>query len=145
MANRRIATLPSMNLALIPALLSTTALLGLALPAAAAQPPQPETRVVILHRPGPAWNPALPFMQQPGLQHHIDYYRAWLKAGKLSLGGPFLDGAGGIMISRPGASIEEVKRFAEQDPAVKSGLLRVEVHPWMVAFRDSPDGVTQAK
>lgn len=100
-------------------------------------PSGPEIRVVIIHRPGPRWNPALPVMQQPGIRDHIAHYQALLEQGKLFAGGPFLDGAGGIMISLPGGSLEELKAYAESDPAVKSGLLVVEVHPWLVGLRAS--------
>jgi uncharacterized protein YciI len=73
---------------------------------------------------------------QPGLQSHIDYYRALLETGQLGAGGPFLDGdGGGMMIARPGMALEDLVAFAEDDPAVRSGLLRVVIRPWMPAMR----------
>lgn len=47
------------------------------------------------------------------------------------MGGPFPDDTGGLMIARSG-SLEEAQRPAAEGPAVRSGLLRTEVHPWMV-------------
>ena len=32
----------------------------------------------------------------------------------------------------------EVRRFAAEDPAVKAGLLRAEVRPWLIGMRRSP-------
>lgn len=76
-------------------------------------------------------------MEQPGLGAHVGYYQSLLKEGKLSAGGPFLDGAGGVMISMPGASLAELEAFAGADPTVVSGLLLVEVHPWLVGLRSA--------
>lgn len=96
----------------------------------------PPTCLVVFHRPGPAWNADLPMFEQPGLQSHIDHYRALLQTGQLGAGGPFLDsGGGGMMIARPGMRLEELQDFANRDPAVVSGLLLAEVRPWMPAMR----------
>jgi uncharacterized protein YciI len=74
--------------------------------------------------------------EQPGLQAHIDHYRTMLESGQLGAGGPFLDGdGGGMMIARPGMPVDELMEFAEDDPAVRSGLLRVVIRPWMPAMR----------
>ena len=54
-----------------------------------------------------------------------------LRRNVIVMGGPFLDDSGGMMIARS-QSLAEAQRLADADPAVKSGLLRVEVHPWMV-------------
>lgn len=94
----------------------------------------PEIHVVIIHHPGPAWQAGVPFKEQPGLQAHIDHYREMLKSGTLQMGGPFLDDSGGMMISVAGASLEDLKAFAQSDPAVKSGLLTAEVKPWLIGM-----------
>jgi uncharacterized protein YciI len=31
-----------------------------------------------------------------------------------------------------GPSLDEVRKLAERDPAVKAGRLEVEIHPWLV-------------
>jgi uncharacterized protein YciI len=64
---------------------------------------------------------------------HIAHTRALHEAGKLVIAGPFLDGQTirGICVYKV-ASAEEARTLAEGDPAVKSGRLKVEVHPWMV-------------
>jgi uncharacterized protein YndB with AHSA1/START domain len=53
---------------------------------------------------------------------------------KLLAGGPFLDSSGGMMVPVDGTSLEEIKNFAKADPAVKNGLLTLEIKPWMVAM-----------
>jgi uncharacterized protein YciI len=91
---------------------------------------------VVIHRPGPAWLPGVPLFEQPGLQDHINHYRRWHEDGRLTLGGPFLDASGGgMMITEPGPTLDEVHDFAAADPAVASGLLGYEVRPWMVGMR----------
>ena len=44
------------------------------------------------------------------------------------------------MVAKPGMSHDELLAFAESDPAVKTGLLRVAVRPWMPAMR-ADDGL----
>jgi len=94
-----------------------------------------DIRYVILHSPGPAWQLDKSMLEQPGVQEHVAHYRELLQAGKLALGGPHLDGkGGGMMIPTAGVSQEEITRFANDDPAVKSGLLVAEVRPWLVGM-----------
>lgn len=89
----------------------------------------------MLHRPGPAWQTGKSVFGQPGVDEHIAYYREWLEAGKLEMGGPYLDKAGGgMMIPVAGVSEEDVRRFANDDPAVKGGLLVVEIRPWLIGM-----------
>jgi uncharacterized protein YciI len=96
----------------------------------------PEFRYVVVHKPGPNWKAGVPAREQAGLQAHVDHFRQLLEAGKLSMGGPFVDDAsGGMMIPEPGVSSEEMTKFAEQDPTVQSGLLIFEIRPWLPALR----------
>jgi hypothetical protein len=44
------------------------------------------------------------------------------------------EASGGMMIPEAGASESEIRTFAAQDPAVKSGLLVFEIRPWMPAL-----------
>jgi uncharacterized protein YciI len=77
----------------------------------------------------PAESPELQNMQE----RHIAHMKALHEAGKLVIAGPFLDGQTirGICVYKT-ASADEARTLAEADPAVKSGRLKVEVHPWMV-------------
>ena len=92
-------------------------------------------RLVVLHSPGPRWQPGVPAFDQDGLQLHVAHYAALLEAGKLLMGGPFMDAkSGGIMIAEPGVDEQELQTFAADDPAVRSGLLAFEIRPWMVGL-----------
>lgn len=95
-----------------------------------------DIRHVVFHRPGPAWVPGKSLFEQAGVREHVEHYRQWLVTGRLAMGGPFLDGGGGgMMIPAAGTPEDEIWRFAAEDPAVRSGLLVVEVRPWMIGMR----------
>ncbi len=116
-------------------LLALFAWLVLASPAPAAEAEAgPAVHVVIIHHPGPAWDKTKPFREQAGLEAHIAHYRALLEKGELSMGGPFLDDTGGMMISKPGADLAALSAYAAEDPAVKSGLLTFEAHAWLIGM-----------
>lgn len=67
-------------------------------------------------------------------EKHLKYLSKLAEKGKTSLTGPFGDDGEirGIVVYNT-ATIEEARRLAEQDPAVKAGRLVVEVHPWWAA------------
>jgi uncharacterized protein YciI len=96
---------------------------------------KPDIRAVVFHAPGPAWAKGTPFREQPGVQAHVDHYRALLANKTLALGGPFLDDTGGMMIAASGVTVDELKAISAADPAVKSGLLTATVKPWMIAMK----------
>lgn len=94
-----------------------------------------DVRYVILHSAGPSWQLDKSMFEQAGVQEHVAHYRKLLEAGKLALGGPHLDEkGGGMMIPVAGVSQDEITRFANDDPAVKSGLLLAEVRPWLIGM-----------
>ena len=94
------------------------------------------TQYVVVHSPGPAWRAGLPLFEQDGVRLHVAHYATWRDAGKLVMGGPFLDAAaGGMMIAAPAVEEDELRAFAAADPAVASGLLAFEVRPWLVGMR----------
>ncbi|MFN0182498.1 MAG: YciI family protein [Aquabacterium sp.] len=95
-----------------------------------------DIRYVVFHRPGPAWVAGKSPFEQPGMREHVEHFRQLHAEGKLTLGGPHMDGAGGgMMIPEPGMTQDEVTAFAAADPAVKSGLLMFQVRPWMIGMR----------
>lgn len=67
-------------------------------------------------------------------KQHLAYLGKIYEKGKTSITGPMGDDGDirGIVIYNT-ATMEEAKKLAEQDPAVKSGRLVVEVHPWWAA------------
>lgn len=85
---------------------------------------------VFIHRPGPAWLPDRPLMDQP-LQGHFEYMTALEEDGVLALGGGFTDGSGALGVLRAD-SLAEAERIARSDPAVAAELVTTEVHPWFV-------------
>ena len=94
-----------------------------------------EPQLVVFHRAGPKWRKGAPPFGQDGVGEHIGHYRSMLEAGKLFLGGPFLDDeGGGMMIAAKGVDRAELEAFAARDPAVQSGLLTVEIRPWLIGM-----------
>jgi uncharacterized protein YciI len=94
-----------------------------------------DVRFVVLHSPGPKWLAGKTLFDQPGVREHVEHYKKLLEAGKLSLGGPHLDGkGGGMMIPAAGVTEDEIIKYAAADPAVKSGVLVAEVRPWLIGM-----------
>jgi len=95
-----------------------------------------DIRYVVIHKPGPRWKAGQAFFEQDGVREHVEHFRKLLAAGKLEMGGPFLDeSAGGMMIPAAGLSEAEITEFARADPAVASGLLSVQVREWLVGMK----------
>lgn len=95
-----------------------------------------DIRFVVIHTPGPAWQAGVPLFEQRGIAQHIEHFRTLLESGKLEMGGPFLDASGGgMMIPTEGLSQLEITEFANADPAVVAGLLRVEIRQWMIGMK----------
>jgi uncharacterized protein YciI len=72
---------------------------------------------------------------------HVSHCGKLLEAGKLALGGPFIEegaAAGvvvGMMIAVPGVSKDELEVFAADDPAVKAETLEFEIRQWLVGMK----------
>jgi uncharacterized protein YciI len=62
---------------------------------------------------------------------HLENIMKLAAEGKLIMAGPFLDDKDirGIFIFNVG-NIEEAKKLTESDPAIKAGVLSMELHPW---------------
>jgi uncharacterized protein YciI len=88
---------------------------------------------VLFHSPGKQWVDSLSFNEQPGIDEHVNYYAGLLEKNKLHEGGPFLDNSGGMMILN--VNKPDAEKIANDDPAVKKGLLKVEVKQWLVPFK----------
>ena len=88
---------------------------------------------VLAHRPGPAWDPDLPYAEQPGVMGHIDFMRALDERGVLLAGGPFAQASadqpvGMAIVSA--ADLEDASRMAVEDTSLAAGLLSLEVREW---------------
>ncbi|MBK9733336.1 MAG: hypothetical protein IPO83_18950 [Chitinophagaceae bacterium] len=62
---------------------------------------------------------------------HMAHLNKMAASGKMDLAGPLMEDGDirGICVYNT-ANLEEAKKLAEEDPAVKSGRLMVEIHPW---------------
>ncbi len=96
--------------------------------------------------PGTAWSDGRPvFDQDPTvLRDHLGHMRRLFEQGALLLGGPAHGGRSGFALLEA-ATLERATALIEADPAVRSGLFRVEVQqliPYFDAFAGthrSPD------
>jgi uncharacterized protein len=88
--------------------------------------------LVVLRRPRDA--PAYDEKTLERIQReHLDYHASLRAAGQIVTNGPVLDQPDesfrGLTFYRTG-SLDEARRLAEQDPAVRAGRLAVEVMTW---------------
>ena len=62
---------------------------------------------------------------------HLKNIQKLAAEGKLIVAGPFLDDQPlrGIFIFNV-ESVEEARKLTESDPAIKAGILKMELHPW---------------
>ncbi|MCB1585886.1 MAG: hypothetical protein KDI52_06370 [Xanthomonadales bacterium] len=89
----------------------------------------------VFHTPGPKWKQGVGFREQEGVMNHVEHYAKFFNAGKLKMGGPFIDNdSGGMMIATEDVTRDEIEKHAASDPAVLSGLLDFEVKTWYVAM-----------
>ncbi|HEY7784626.1 MAG TPA: YciI family protein [Pyrinomonadaceae bacterium] len=73
---------------------------------------------------------------------HITYFEDLVKSGRAVLGGPFTDEGEikGVIVFRA-KNADEARTWAESAPAVKSGYLIAEMHPWWSAEVMKPANV----
>lgn len=69
------------------------------------------------------------------INEHFERLKKGLDKGTLILAGPCLDGAFGIVIFRA-KSLTEAETFMNNDPAVKTGVMTAELHPFRVSLRE---------
>lgn len=96
-----------------------------------------DVRYVVTHKPGQLWRTGVDFREQPGIMEHVLHFKKLNDAGRLELGGPFLESDGGMMITAAGETLESIRAYAAEDPSVVSGLLTYDVKPWFVAMKKS--------
>jgi len=65
-------------------------------------------------------------------KRHLEHLDKMAHSGDLNIAGPFLDNGDwrGLLIFNSD-DIQKVKTMIEADPAVSSGRLSYEIHPWM--------------
>ena len=79
---------------------------------------------------GPKWDRTRSVREQAGIREHGEYMSQLSAAGKIILGGPFIEGppparATGALVIYATADPAEARRLAEEDPGVKSGLFTI--------------------
>jgi uncharacterized protein YciI len=83
---------------------------------------------------GPKWTPEVTPETTRIQEGHMANIRRMAEAGKLLVAGPFSDDGTlrGMYVFQVG-SMEEAEKLVQTDPAVQSGRLRFELHPWFAA------------
>ena len=95
----------------------------------------PTTWYVLVHTRGPAVPDDVAVQDHPGIGEHYAFLRRRAAAGELVAAGPQPDVPGSGMTVLDVGSFEEAVRLATQDDqAVATGVLRVEVRPWTVVM-----------
>lgn len=91
-----------------------------------------EQYTVVLLKSGEKWNPSAPGFMDVIRQHHA-VLQEMIEKGKIAVAGPFpLSDPGelrGVTVFRVG--VEETAKLVRDDPTVKAGLLKTEIHPWI--------------
>lgn len=64
---------------------------------------------------------------------HFRYLQDLLEEEKVILAGPCLDGAFGIVIFQAESS-ESAQKIMQNDPSVKEGVMKAELHPYRVSL-----------
>ena len=98
---------------------------------AAAEPPGMEKYTLALMKSGEHWNPDAPEFMEVIRRHHA-FIQEMTEKGNIAIAGPFpLSVQGelrGVVIYRVGEA--QAAKLAEEDPVVKAGILKAELHPW---------------
>jgi uncharacterized protein YciI len=96
-----------------------------------AEPPGFEQYTVVLLKRGEHWNPSAPEFMDVMKRHHA-YVKQITDQGSLAIAGPFpFDDQGellGVSIFRVG--MEQTVKLTQEDPIIKAGQLKTEMHPW---------------
>jgi uncharacterized protein YciI len=97
--------------------------------------PEPATWAALLFTPAEGQGAAV--FEDERFAGHIAFLNLMDDSGYLVAAGPMLDepGAGMTILRLPGAGrLDEVRRLAEVDTSVSSGLFHAHVRPWQVYF-----------
>jgi uncharacterized protein YciI len=97
-----------------------------------ATPEGMEQYTLVLMKRGEKWNPDAPdFMD--AMKQHGAYAQQMITQGNLAIAGPFpfddQSDLRGVGIFR--VSAEQTAKLLKDDPAIKAGLLKPELHPWI--------------
>ena len=95
------------------------------------EPPGFEQYNLVLMKRGDRWNPNAPEFMDVMKQHHA-FVQRMTNEGNIAIAGPFPLGAQGellgVAIFRVG--MKQTTKLTQEDPIVKAGLIKAEIHPW---------------
>jgi hypothetical protein len=90
---------------------------------------------VVLYRPGPRWDHAVPLGEQEVVSDHFAYLVGLIGEGLVETAGPFHraeERVGerfvGLVVFT--VAVGEARRLTASDPAVVAGLMEYDVLPW---------------
>ncbi|HXN98894.1 MAG TPA: YciI family protein [Candidatus Acidoferrales bacterium] len=96
-----------------------------------AEPPGFEQYTLVLMKRGEHWDPSAPEFIDVMKQHYA-FVKRMTEQGNLAIAGPFpFSDQGelrGVAIFRVGA--EQTTKLTQDDPIIRTGLLKTEIHPW---------------
>lgn len=96
-----------------------------------AEPPGMEQYTLVLMKAGEHWSPDAPESMEVIKRHHA-FIQQMTEQGNIALAGPFpLTDPGdlrGAVIFRVGEA--QAAKLVQEDPIVKAGVLKAELHPW---------------
>jgi uncharacterized protein YciI len=95
------------------------------------QPRGLEQYTLVLLKRGDKWNPNAPGFADV-MHQHFTFLKQMIEHEKMAISGPFPrsddEDLRGVAIFR--VASEESAELMQEDPGVKAGLLRTEIHPW---------------
>ncbi len=96
-----------------------------------AEPPGMEQYTLVLMKRGDKWKPDAPGFMEVMKQHHA-FIKKMTDQGNLAIAGPFpLDDQGELRgVTKFCVGAEQTAKLTQDDPIVKAGLLKTEIHPW---------------
>ncbi|MFE8597151.1 YciI family protein [Archangium violaceum] len=102
-------------------------------PAKAAPKVDFEKHYLVILRRGPSWTPEVTPEVERIQAEHLAHLGRMAESGKLVIAGPFAEQQDptfrGMCLYKT-ETLEEARKLAEEDPAVKAGRLKVEIMAW---------------
>jgi uncharacterized protein YciI len=97
-------------------------------------PQSMEQYTIVLLKNGANWNPSAPGFMDVMKRHHA-FVKEMIEKGKIAVAGPFPFSEPGELrgITIFAAESEETAKITQDDPLIKAGILRTEMHPWITA------------
>jgi uncharacterized protein len=98
----------------------------------------PQKTYAFIYAPGPQWLAGRPVTEQ-NLGAHRAYMADLYARGRVLLGGPFLDDAGGGVALLRAKGRDEATALLAADPAIREGVFTGVVRRWHAVFNEAED------